>query len=318
MDKYPLGNTDIQTPPIIFGGNVFGWTLDEQESFRMLDDLLEAGFNTIDTADIYSRWVDGNEGGVSEKIIGNWMADRGVREQVNIITKVGKDMGQGHVDLTEPYILDAVEDSLKRLQIEQIDLYLSHTDDKNTPMEETLGAYQKLIEQGKVRNIGASNFSADRLKKALNISEKHDLPRYEVLQPEYNLYDRKKFENEMFPVCKEQGLGVIPYFSLGSGFLTGKYRSEDDMAGQERSDFVEKYFNERGYRILDALDDIAEKHEISQAGVALAWLINKPMVTAPIASATKEQHLEAFVEAVNVDLSDEDMQLLNEASRYKD
>ena len=315
MNTKLLGNTDLHIPPIVFGGNVFGWTLNEQESFKMLDDLLEAGFNTIDTADVYSRWVDGNEGGESERIIGKWINDRGVRDEVNIITKVGMDMGEGE-KLTGSYIKKSAEASLKRLKIEQIDLYLSHKDDKQTPMEETLGAYQELMYEGKVQDIGASNFSADRLQKAIDISEQHNLPRYKVYQPEYNLYDREEFEQGTAAVCDNEGLGVINYFSLGSGFLTGKYSSPEEAEGRDRADFVKKYFDDRGYAILDALDEVAEKHEISQAGVSLAWLINKPAVTAPIASATKERHLDAFVEAVNTQLTDGDMQQLNEASEY--
>jgi aryl-alcohol dehydrogenase-like predicted oxidoreductase len=316
MNKKPLGNTNLSTAPIVFGGNVFGWTLNEQESFHMLDKLFDAGFRTIDTADVYSRWVDGNEGGESETIIGKWMKERGNREKVTIITKVGSDMGQGSKDLSEDYILQAAEQSLERLQIEQIDLYLTHWDDDTTPVEETLGAYQQLIEAGKVRNIGASNLSPERLKASLEASENHNLPRYEVFQPEYNLYDRQGFEEGTAPVCSEEGLGIISYFSLGSGFLTGKYRGKDDLKGRNRADFVEKYLDDRGFRILDALDKVAERRQISQAGVALTWLINKPIVTAPIASATKEHHLDAFIEAVDTDLTDEDMQLLNDASSY--
>lgn len=313
-----LGNTDIHSSPIVVGGNVFGWTLNEKESFEILDDVLEAGFNTIDTANVYSRWVDGNEGGESETIIGKWMKDRGIRDQVNIITKVGSDMGQGHKDLTEDHILKAADESLKRLQIEQIDLYLTHWDDDTTPVEETLGAYQKLIEAGKVRNIGASNLSPERLKASLEASERDGLPRYEVFQPEYNLYDRKGFENGVASICKEEGLGVISYYSLARGFLTGKYRSKDDLDKSVRGSGVEKYLDDRGHQILKALDEISSKHDVSQAAVSLAWLINKPIVTAPIASITKKRHLQAFIEASELDLSDEDMSQLEEASAQKE
>ena len=316
MKKQPLGNTDLETAPIVFGGNVFGWTLNEQQSFDMLDRLFEAGFRTIDTADVYSRWAEGNEGGQSEIIIGKWMKARDNRDKMNIITKVGGDMGRGHTDLSEDYILQAADDSLQRLQVDQIDLYLTHWDDETTPVEETLGAYQQLIEAGKVCNIGASNLSPDRLKESLKASEKHNLPRYEAFQPEYNLFDRQAFEEGTAPICLEEGLGVISYFSLGSGFLTGKYRSEDDLQGRDRSDFVEKYLTDRGFRILKALDEISKKHNISQAAIALAWLMNKPTVTAPIASATQAHHLDAFTEAVKANLTDEDIQQLDEAGSY--
>lgn len=314
MEKKKLGNTGLETAPIVFGGNVFGWTLSERESFEMLDRIVGAGFNTIDTANVYSRWADGNEGGESEAIIGKWLNRSGNREKVTIITKVGSDMGQGHKDLSEEHILEAAEGSLQRLQVDHIDLYLTHWDDNETPVEETLGAYQKLIDAGKVKNIGASNLSPERLQASLDAAEKEGLPRYEVFQLGYNLYDRKDFEEGTAEICEREGLGVIPYFSLGSGFLTGKYRSEDDLEGQDRADFVEKYLDERGFNILEALDEVAEKHEVSQAAVSLAWLMNKPVVTAPIASATKEHHLDAFLEAVNLNLSTDDMALLDEAS----
>ena len=316
MKQLSLGNTDLQTAPIIFGGNVFGWTLNEQQSFDMLDKLFEAGFRTIDTANVYSRWAEGNEGGESEKIIGKWMKARDNRQEMNIITKVGGDMGQGQKNLSEDYILQAAEQSLKRLQIDEIDLYLTHWDDDTTPVEETLGAYQQLIDAGKVRNIGASNLSPERLNESLEASTKHNLPRYQVFQPEYNLFDREEFEEGIAPICQEEDLATISYFSLGSGFLTGKYRSEDDLQGRDRADFVEKYLTDRGFRILDALDDVAERHQITQAGVALAWLINKPTVTAPIVSATKAHHLDAFTEAVQAELTEQDMQQLDEASSY--
>lgn len=318
MKKRRLGNTDLYTAPIVFGGNVFGWTLNEKESFEMLDEILASGFNTIDTADVYSRWADGNQGGESETIIGKWMKDRGNRDQVTIITKVGADMGQGHKDLTEEYILKAADASLKRLQVEQIDLYLTHWDDNRTPVEETLGAYQKLIEMGKVKYIGASNLTPERLTASLKASAQHGLPRYEVFQPEYNLYARQGFEEGVAPICKEEGLGVISYFSLASGFLSGKYRSKEDFEGKARAMFAEKYLDERGESILEALDDVAAKHNVSQAGVALAWLINKPVVTAPIASATKSKHLQAFIEASQLELSEADMEQLDEASAYTD
>ncbi|UII25081.1 aldo/keto reductase [Fulvivirga maritima] len=316
MEKRRLGNTDLYTAPVVFGGNVFGWTLNEKESFEMMDEIINSGFNTIDTADVYSRWADGNNGGESETIIGNWLKARGNRDQVNIITKVGADMGQGHKDLTEAYILKAADASLKRLQVDHIDLYLTHWDDDKTPVEETLGAYEKLIKAGKVRYIGASNLSPERLTASLEASKNNGLPRYEVFQPEYNLYDREGFETGVANICKEEGLGVITYFSLASGFLSGKYRTKADFEGKARAMFAEKYLNERGSSILEALDDVAAKHNASQAGVSLAWLLNKPTVTAPIASATKSKHLQAFIEAGQLSLSDDDMKQLDEASNY--
>jgi aryl-alcohol dehydrogenase-like predicted oxidoreductase len=314
MQKRRLGNTDLYTAPIVFGGNVLGWTLNEKESFAILDEFVDMGFNTIDTADAYSTWAEGNKGGESETIIGKWMKARGNQQDVTIITKVGSDMGQGHKDISEKYILKAAEDSLKRLQVEQIELYLTHWDDDKTPVEETLGAYQKLIEAGKVKYIGASNLSPERLKASLEASKKHGLPRYEVFQPEYNLYNRKAFEEGVGKICKAEGLGVITYYSLASGFLTGKYRTEADFGKSVRGGSMQKYLNERGKRILAALDTIADKHNISQAGVALAWLVNNPAVTAPIASATKSKHLQAFAEATQVNLTQEDMELLDQAS----
>jgi aryl-alcohol dehydrogenase-like predicted oxidoreductase len=314
MQKRRLGNTDLYTSPIVFGGNVLGWTLNEKESFAILDEFVDLGFNTIDTADAYSTWAEGNKGGESETIIGKWMKARGNQQNVTIITKVGSDMGQGHKDISEKYILKEAEDSLKRLQVEQIELYLTHWDDDKTPVEETLGAYQKLIEAGKVKYIGASNLSPERLKASLEASKKHGLPRYEVFQPEYNLYNRKAFEEGVGKICKAEGLGVITYYSLASGFLTGKYRTEADFGKSVRGGSMQKYLNERGKRILAALDTIADKHNISQAGVALAWLVNNPDVTAPIASATKSKHLQAFAEATQVNLTQEDMELLEQAS----
>lgn len=316
MNLKKLGKTDMQTAPIVFGGNVFGWTIDEEQSFKILDAFVEAGFNTIDTADVYSRWADGNEGGESEIIIGKWMKARGNRNQINIITKVGSDMGQGQIDISENYILSAVDKSLKRLQVEQIDLYLTHWDDDKTPVEETLGAYQKLIEAGKIRNIGASNLSPERLQESLDASKNHGLPEYGVFQPEYNLFDREGYEKGVSDICVKNGLGVITYFSLASGFLTGKYRSEADLSKSQRGGGIKKYLTNRGFNILKALDTVADKHGISQAGVSLAWLIAQDNVTAPIASATKASHLQAFTEAANTILDAEDITLLNEASAY--
>lgn len=317
MDKKQLGNTDLYTAPIVLGGNVFGWTLNEKDSFEILDEFLDAGFNTIDTADVYSRWVDENKGGESEAILGSWMKKHGTRKQVTLITKVGSDVGQGHKDLSEKHILKAADDSLRRLQTDTIDLYLTHWDDDKTPVEETLGAYQKLMEAGKIRHIGASNLSPERLQASLEASKKHGLPRYEVFQPGYNLYDRQNFEEGVAPICKAEGLGVITYYSLASGFLSGKYRSKDDLDKSVRGGGVKKYLDERGNRILKTLDELADKHGVSQAGLALAWLVNHPEVTAPIASVTKNSHLQAFIEAIHVELSKADLAQLEEASAYR-
>lgn len=306
----------MHTAPLVFGGNVLGWTLDEQESFAILDSFVDAGFNAVDTADVYSRWAAGNQGGESETILGKWMKQRGNRDQILLITKVGSDMGQGHKDISERYILQAVDKSLQRLQTDHIDLYFTHWDDDKTPVEETLGAYQKLIDAGKVRWIGASNLSPERLQASLDASEHQNLPRYEVFQPEYNLYDRQGFEEGVGPLCEKYGLGVITYFSLASGFLSGKYRRSDDLDKSVRGGGIKKYLNERGDRILSALDALAEKQGATPAAVTLAWLMAKPAVTAPIASATKAKHIQAFQEAAQLKLSAEDREQLQEASAY--
>lgn len=316
MDYRKLGNTDLHTAPIVFGGNVFGWTLSERESFKILDAAVDMGINTIDSADVYSRWVEGNSGGESETIIGRWLKKSGKRDEVNLITKVGAGSGSGHRNISEDYILEKVEDSLRRLRVDTIDLYFTHRDDGQTPVEETLGAYQKLIEAGKVRYIGASNLSPERLRESLEASKNNNLPRYEVFQPGYNLYDRADFENGVAPICREHGLGVITYYSLASGFLSGKYRSEDDLDKSVRGAGVKKYLDDRGRLILKALDQIALTRAISPAAVALAWLIQNPKLTAPIASATSEKQLEAFAEAINTELTDGEMKILTDASAY--
>ncbi|MBR9920467.1 MAG: aldo/keto reductase [Bacteroidetes bacterium] len=314
MTLRKLGDTHIETAPIILGGNVFGWTIDEKQSFEILDSFLDLGFNTIDTADMYSVWADGNQGGESETIIGKWMKSRGNRDKVNIITKVGSDLGQGHKDLSASYISEAVDKSLHRLQTDRIDLYLSHFDDERTPVEETLQTYDKLVQAGKVRYIGASNFSPERLQESLDASRKNGWAKYQVYQPEYNLYDRAGFEESTSPICQKEKLGVINYFSLASGFLTGKYRDKSDRSKSVRGSKVEKYLNDKGHRILHALDSISQKHNTTQAAVSLAWLMESPLITAPIASATQKHHLEAFAEAVKTNLSKEDMDVLNEVS----
>lgn len=311
-----LGNTDLKIAPLVFGGNVFGWTVDEKRSFELLDAFEASGFNCVDTADSYSRWAPGNKGGESETIIGRWMKQKGNREKIVISTKVGSDMGQGHKDVSKNYIVKAVEGSLLRLQTDYIDLYQTHWDNEATPVEETLEAYSRLVKQGKVRWIGASNLSPERLTASLSASKKHHYPVYQTLQPEYNLYDRERFEKYYQPVCAAQNLGVISYYSLASGFLTGKYRSEADLGKSSRGGGIKKYLNERGFKILDALDRVAAAHHTTPAGVAIAWLLQQPVVTAPIASATSPEQLRALTDACAVQLGEESRKTLNEASAW--
>jgi aryl-alcohol dehydrogenase-like predicted oxidoreductase len=314
MTKRKLGNSGLEVSPLAFGGNVFGWTADESTSFKLLDAFVAAGLNLIDTADVYSRWAPGNRGGESETIIGKWLRKSGNRDRVVIATKVGMEMGPGEKGLAPTYIRRAVERSLERLQVDTIDLYQSHEDDTNTPLEETLGAFSELARQGKVRAIGASNYSAARLGEALRVSLANDLPRYECLQPNYNLYDRAGFEAELEPLCRREGLGVISYYSLAAGFLTGKYRSDADLAKSARGAKVKNYLNERGFRILAALDGVAARYRSTPARVALAWLIARPGVTAPIASATSVEQLNDLVEATRLSLDAEAVEALNRAS----
>ncbi|MGD2186283.1 MAG: aldo/keto reductase [Desulfobacterales bacterium] len=314
MEKRKLGNSELEVAPLAFGGNVFGWTVDEPTSFALLDAFAEAGFNLIDTADMYSTWVDGNSGGESETIIGKWLKRSGKRAKVVIATKVGKEMGPNKNGLSKAYILQAVEDSLRRLQTDYIDLYQSHADDPETPLEETLEAYGQLIKQGKIRAIGASNFSAARLAESLKVSEQTGYPRYESLQPQYNLYDRADYEKELEPLCRQKGLGVISYFSLASGFLTGKYRSKADLSKRARGNFVEKYLNERGFRIVEALNRMAQQHNMTPAQIALSWLISQPTITAPIASATNLDQLKELIEAATIELNPSAIDQLNQAS----
>jgi aryl-alcohol dehydrogenase-like predicted oxidoreductase len=314
MKKRKLGNSGLEVAPLAFGGNVFGWTADEPASFALLDAFVAAGFNLIDTADVYSRWVQGHSGGESETIIGKWLKRSGKRAKVVIATKVGKEMGPNSKGLSKKYILQAVEESLRRLQTNTIDLYQSHADDPDTPLEETLEAYEQLIKQGKIRAIGASNYSALRLAESLRVSEQTGLPRYESLQPLFNLYDRVDYEKELEPLCRQKGLGVISYFSLASGFLTGKYRSEDDLSKRARADMVKKYLNERGFRIIEALDKVAQQYNLTPVKVALAWLISHPSITAPIASATNLEQLNELIEATTIELDSSAIDLLNQAS----
>lgn len=316
MEKRQLGNTGLHVYPITFGGNVFGWTIDEKKSFEILDAFTGAGFNFIDTADVYSRWVPGNEGGESEIIIGNWMKKQGNREKLIIATKVGSDMGSAKKDLSKKYILKAAEDSLKRLQTDYIDLYQTHWDDPTTPIEETLEAYAQLIKEGKVRHIGASNLTADRLKDSLQIASANGLPAYETFQPHYNLYERAAFEDGLEPVCLGNNLGVLNYYSLASGFLTGKYRSEADLGKSQRGGGVAQYLNERGFKILDALDKVAAELNSTPATVALAWLINRPSVTAPIVSATSTTQLESIIKAPDLEITADQLHFLTSESAW--
>lgn len=316
MQKRQLGKSDLQVYPITFGGNVFGWTIDEKTSFEILDAFTGAGFNFIDTADIYSRWAPGNKGGESETIIGNWLKKRNNREQVIIATKVGGDMGSGKRDLSKKYILKAVEASLKRLQTDYIDLYQTHWDDETTPIEETLEAYAQLIKEGKVRYIGASNLSTERLQASMRIAFEQDLPSYVTFQPHYNLYEREVFEAELEDVCLQHKLGVISYFSLASGFLTGKYRNEADLNKSQRGGGVAKYLDERGTKILNALDKVAAELNTSQATVALAWLIHRPSVTAPIVSATNLKQLESIEKAPDLSITQEQLDFLSKESAW--
>jgi aryl-alcohol dehydrogenase-like predicted oxidoreductase len=317
MKKRQLGKSAIEVAPLMLGGNVFGWTADEATSFKILDAFVDAGLNFIDTADSYSTWVTGHQGGESETIIGNWFKRSGKRDQVVIATKVGAEIpGQGK-GLSKAWIVRQVEGSLKRLQTDYIDLYQSHRDDPNTPVEETLEAYAQLVQQGKVRVIGCSNFTAERARESLAASRKHNWPRYESLQPNYNLYEREAFETTLEPLALQGKLGVIPYYSLAAGFLTGKYRSEDDLKKSQRGKGVKKYLNDRGFRILQALDQIAERYQAKPAQVALAWLMARPSITAPIASATSVEQLNELEQATRLALDRESIERLNKASAYE-
>lgn len=318
MEKRTLGRSTITVPPLAFGGNVFGWTADRQTSYRLLDALVERGLNFVDTADMYSTWVEGNTGGESETIIGEWLKQSGKRASMIIATKVGKPMGEGKQGLSAAYINRAVEDSLKRLQTDYIDLYQSHDDDQSVPLEETLAAFDALIKAGKVRAIGASNYGGARLAQALRISEQNGLARYETLQPKYNLYDRQEYEQDLMPVVTAHGLGVINYYALASGFLTGKYRAKEDAAKSLRGQgVVNTYLNDRGIRILQALDTVSEQHHITPTQVALAWQLNQPGIAAPIASATSIEQLNELAQALEITLSAQDVSLLNQASAWK-
>ncbi|MEZ2446318.1 aldo/keto reductase [Chitinophaga sp. RCC_12] len=314
MEKRKLGQSGLLVAPLAFGGNVFGWSANESTSFSLLDEFTANGFNLIDTADVYSRWVPGNSGGESETIIGKWMRDRGNRDKVVVATKAGGDMGEGK-NVTKGYILKAAEASLKRLQTDYIDLYQTHFDNEATPVEEALAAYDTLIKAGKVRAIGTSNMSAARLLESLEASKQNGWPRYETFQPEYNLYDRKKYEQQYAKICEEQHLSVINYYSLASGFLTGKYRTAADTGkSAARGQKALSYLNERGLRILAALDQVAAQYHSTPAGVALAWLLTRPAVAAPIASATSKEQLHELMNGVQLQLDSAAVALLDQAS----
>jgi aryl-alcohol dehydrogenase-like predicted oxidoreductase len=318
MKKRQLGNSSLQVAPLMLGGNVFGWTADEPASFQVLDAFVAAGLNFIDTADSYSTWVPGHVGGESETILGNWLKRSGKRGQVVIATKVGSEIpGQGK-GLSRAWIMRQAEGSLRRLQTDYIDLYQSHRDDPNTPVEETLEAYAQLVRQGKVRVIGCSNFTAERIQESLAASAGHSWPRYESLQPHYNLYERAAYETALEPLALREKLGVIPYYSLASGFLTGKYRSENDLSKSPRGQAAKKYLNDRGFRILQALDQVSEKRQATPAQVALAWLMARPSITAPIASATSVEQLNDLVRATELELDAASLDLLNKASAYEE
>lgn len=314
MEMRNLGRSGLKAGPLALGGNVFGWTADEKASFAVLDAFVASGLNLIDTADVYSRWIPGHQGGESETVIGKWLAARKNRDKVLIATKCGLEMGPGQKGLSKAYIARAVEASLKRLQTDYIDLYQSHIDDEETPLEETLSAYAALIAAGKVRAIGASNYKAPRLAEALALSRSKGLPRYETLQPWYNLHDRVDFEGELQALCVNEGIGVIPYFSLASGFLTGKYRTEKDLDKSPRAYRVKDMMNPRGMRILAALDKVGKEVKGTPAQVALAWSMAQPAIAAPISSATSVKQLEELVGATRVKLGKDALAILNEAS----
>lgn len=314
MEKIKIKNTDLLIAPINFGGNVFGWTLDEKKSFDILDQFTAGGFNFIDTADTYSWWVNG-KGGQSEEIIGKWTRARNNRNDLVIATKVGSETKEHGFDISKKHILKSVDESLARLQTDHIDLYYTHFDDGKTPVEETLEAYDEIIKAGKVRYIAASNLSPERLKESFEVAEKNNLPKYVALQPHYNLLEREKFESQYADLVKEYDLSVFTYWSLAAGFLTGKYRNEDDLKKSARGEGVRKYLDEKGLNVLKALDEISAKHKTTEASVALAWLLANPLVTAPIVSATSEFQLKTLFAAPELKLSSEDVELLNKVSQ---
>jgi aryl-alcohol dehydrogenase-like predicted oxidoreductase len=314
MKRRALGRTGIEVAPLVFGGNVFGWTVDEAGAPALLDRFVDGGLNAIDTADVYSRWVPGNRGGESETIIGKWLKRSPARRsQVVVITKVGSDMPGRGKGLSRAHIVASVEDSLARLQTDYIDVYLAHRPDAQTPIEETLRAFEVLLQQGKVRAIGGSNYDAAGLREALTVAAAKGLPRYELLQPEYNLHDRASYDGPLRELCMKEGLGVITYYSLASGFLSGKYRSKADLAKSKRGEGIARYLTPRGERLLAALDSVAERRAAKPAEVALAWLIARPGVTAPIASATSFEQVDSLVRATQIVLDADDLRLLDSA-----
>ncbi len=314
MQTRKLGNSGLNVPVVMLGGNVFGWTLDESASFRILDAALDKGLNFIDTADIYSYWDPGNSGGESETILGRWFTRTGKRDKVILATKLGKPMGEEKKGLSASYMKQAVEDSLRRLQTDFIDLYQAHMDDPETPLEETLEAFTRLVKEGKVRVIGASNYSGQRLKESLEISRKHQLENYQSIQPHYNLVERSAYEKEIAPVVQASGIGAIPYYSLASGFLSGKYRTLEDTQGKPRGQGAAKYITPEGLAVLQVLDEVAEEYNSNPARVSLAWLIAQPGITAPIASATTESQLQDLVEATKLILRPESIDKLTSVS----
>lgn len=312
-----LGRSELHTPPFVLGTNVFRSNVDEKTAFTILDAFREEGFTMIDTANSYTMWAPGNKGGESEEVIGNWMKDRSCRTEMLIATKVGWEITPDRKGLTRDQIMTEVESSLRRLQTDYIDLYQSHRDDPDTPQEETLAAYDELVRQGKVRVIGASNYTAQRLDEALHISAKKKYPRYESLQPLYNLYDRQEYEQQLEPFCVREEIGVIPYFSIARGFLTGKYRKDEDTGKSIRGNTVrDKYYNDRGWKILKALDDISAEHNATPVQIALAWLIHRPSITAPISSATSPDQLKELLRSVTISLDQEEISKLDEASKW--
>lgn len=317
MEQRSLGNSGLQVAPWAFGGNVFGWTVDEKQSFRLLDAFTDEGFNLVDTADSYSRWAPGNKGGESETIIGNWLKQTGKRNKIVLATKLGSDMGDGKKGLSRKYIFEAAEASLHRLQTDVIDLYQTHFDDLATPVSETMEALAELIKQGKVRAVGASNMSKERLQESLDYCHQNGLPSYTTLQPEYNLYDRQKYETEYEPIVAANNLGVLNYFALASGFLSGKYRTESDAGKSIRgSTIIKKYLTDRGHNILSALDEVAEQHHTTTAAVAIAWLVARPSITAPIASATTVEQIQELAKSAELNLNTDSIEKLNKASAY--
>ena len=314
MQLKQLGRSELQVSPLCFGGNVFGWTADEQTSFALLDRLIDANLTFIDTANVYSRWVPEHVGGESETVIGKWHKSRGNRDKLTITTKVGADMGKGFT-MAPDHIRECVDASLQRLQTDYIDLYLSHYDDPNTPFEDVLGTFQDLIKAGKIRTIGASNIPAERVKLSLEVAQLHNLPRYECLQPLYNLYDRKDYEAELEPIARAENIAVTPYYALAAGFLTGKYRTEADLAKSTRGTRVgSSYLNERGLKILDALDQVADLYVVKPGQIAVAWVQAQPTITAPIASATSLEQLDELITASQLVLDQDALELLNKAS----